>query len=240
MPDVVRVTRTLPSREAAKESFGLRPMLLAQFRHEDFRGTRVLDVGTGDGRLAFVAAHLGARVLGVDLDRAKLMQARSYAGVRDLRRAEFVWGDVEKSSYREFSPNPLDFVLSNLCMSPEIVLRSSVALRVGGKMIFCCHHSDHWKETKRGSRWSFSEDAMEDLLHENRFTVEFLGVDTVVAQFGSLHEVESYLRPQTVRRWAEDGRWGELSDSFEAGMKTLTSSYLVGKARRVPDRSVEE
>ncbi|MGQ0796509.1 MAG: class I SAM-dependent methyltransferase [Methanobacteriota archaeon] len=232
MPEVLRVTRALPWREAAKESFGLRPMLLAQFRHEDFRGARVLDVGTGEGRLAFVAAHLGARVIGVDTDRSKLQQARSYAGVRDLRRAEFVWGDVEKSSYHEFSPDPFDFVISNLCMSPEIVFRSARALRPGGKMIFCCHHADHWKETKRGSRWSFSEAAMEDLLKENGFTIEFIGVDTIVAQFDAIHEVERYLRDATVRRWAEDGRWEALSDGFASGHRTLTSAYLVVKARR--------
>jgi len=240
MPDVVRLTRPLPWREAAKESFGLRPMLLAQFRHEDFRRARVLDVGTGEGRLAFVAAHLGARVIGVDTDRSKLMQARSYAGVRNLPRAEFVWGDVEKSSYHEFSPDPFDFIVSNLCMSPEIVFRSARALRLGGKLIFCCHHADHWKETKRGSRRSFSEDAMTDLLEENRFAIEFIGVDTIIAQFDAIHEVENYLREATVRKWAEDGRWGELSDSFASGHKTLTSAYLVVKARRLTEAGSAE
>jgi len=70
-------------------------MLLDQFRHEDFRGRRVLDLGTGEGRLAFIAASVGARVIGVDLDRVKLMHARAYAGIRDIRTAEFVLGDVE-------------------------------------------------------------------------------------------------------------------------------------------------
>ena len=231
--DVLRITRTLPWGEAARESHGLRPMLLDQFRHEDFRHARVLDIGTGDGRLAFVVAHLGARVIGIDMDRSKLMQARSYAGVRDLRHAEFVWGDVEKSSYHVFSPDPFDFIISNLCMSPEIVFRSSKALRPLGRLIFCCHHADHWKETKRGSRWAFSEDSMADLLQENGFAIEFMGVDTTVATFDRLHEVESYLRAETVRRWMEDGRWEELSDAFDRGERTLTSAYLVVKARRL-------
>src|SRR3970282_2294035 len=145
IPDVLRVTRTLPWREAAKESFELRPMLLDQFRHEDLRRKHVLDVGTGEGRLAFVAANLGARVIGVDLDHMKLMHARSYAGVRDLRHAQFVWGDVEKDAYSTWSPVPFDLVVSNLCMSPAIVYRSAHALRPGGKMILCCHHADHWR-----------------------------------------------------------------------------------------------
>src|SRR5207244_11217226 len=108
MPDVVREGRTLPLREAAKESDALRPMLMEQFRHEDFRGKVVLDVGTGEGRLAFAAAHAGARVVGVDLDRTKLMHARAYAGVRDIRHVEFAPGDADKTPYHEFGRGPID------------------------------------------------------------------------------------------------------------------------------------
>src|SRR2546430_10966041 len=64
MPDVAGVSRQVPWREAAKDVDALRPMLLEQVRHEDLRGRRVLDVGTGEGRLAFVAASVGARVIG--------------------------------------------------------------------------------------------------------------------------------------------------------------------------------
>lgn len=233
MPDVLRQTRRLLWRDAARHSFELRPMLLDQFRHEDFRGRRVLDVGTGEGRLAFVAAAVGGRVIGVDNDRARLQVARAYAGVRDIRHADFVYGDVEKTPYREFSADPFDFVISNLCMSPEIVWHSSRALKAGGKFIFCCHHGDHWKETRRGSRWAFYEDAMADLLRENHFEIEFMGVDTIVAEFEKLREVELFLRDETVRKWVEDGRWEELSDSFARGEKTLTQSYLIVKARRL-------
>lgn len=46
----------------------------------DLRGATVLDVGTGDGRLAFGAAAAGARVvLGVDPDAAALRAARRQA-----------------------------------------------------------------------------------------------------------------------------------------------------------------
>ncbi len=233
MPDVIRISRTLHWREAAKSSYELRPMLLDQFRHEDFRGRRVLDVGTGEGRLAFAAANLGARVIGVDIDRSALMHARSYAGIRDIRHADFIWGDVEKSSYGEFSADPFDYVLSNLCMSPSIVWRASRALRPGGKMIFCCHHGDNWRETRRGSRWSFYEDAMADLLDENHFEIEFMGVDTTVATFDELREVELFMRDEVVRKWVEDGRWEELADAFARGEKQLTLSYLIAKAKRL-------
>jgi SAM-dependent methyltransferase len=232
VPDVVRVSRTLPWREAARELDALRPMLVDQFRHEDFRGMRVLDVGTGEGRLAFIVASVGAKVTGVDLDRVKLMQARAYAGVRDVRDAEFVVGDVEKTPYHEFVPGPIDAVISNLCMSQEIVFHASRALRPGGKFIFAAHHGDHWKETRRGSRWAFYEDTMRGLLEEHRFSIDFMGVDTTVARFEQLREVELFLRDRTVQRWVEDGRWQELSDSFARGETHLTLSYVIVKARR--------
>jgi SAM-dependent methyltransferase len=232
MPDVVRVGRTVPWREAARELDTLRPMLLDQFRHEDFRGRHVLDVGTGEGRLAFVAAGLGAKVTGVDLDRVKLMHARAYAGLRDFRHVEFVVGDIEKTPYHEFVREPIDAVIGNLCMSPEIVWHASRALRPGGKFIFAVHHGDHWKETHRGSRWAFYEDTMRDLLEERRFAIEFIGVDTTVAEFEQLREVALFLRDRTVRRWVEDGRWQELSDAFARGEKHLTLSFLVVKAHR--------
>ncbi len=234
VPDVVRVSRTVPWREAAKDADALRPMLLDRFRHEDLRGRTVLDVGTGEGRLAFVAAAAGARVVGVDLDRVKLMHARAYAGIRDIRNAEFVLGDVEKTPYHAFVRDPIDAVISNLCMSPEIVWHASHSMGPGGRFIFSCHHGDHWKETRRGSRWAFYEDTMTDLLAENRFEVEFMGADTTVAMFDELREVELFLRDATVRRWVEDGRWEELSDSFARGERHLTLSYLIVKARRTP------
>ena len=234
MPDVVRESRTVHWQEAAKDSEALRPMLLDQLRHEDFRGQHVLDVGTGEGRLAFAVARLGGRVVGVDLDRNRLAHALAYAGVLDIRHAEFVWGDVEKTPYHEFSTEPFDAVVSNLCMAPEIVWHASRALRPGGGFIFCCHHGDHWRETRRGSRWAFYEDTMAELLAENRFGVEFMGVDTTVAQFDELREVRLFLRDATVRKWVEDGRWDELVDSFGRGEKHLTFSYLIVKARRVP------
>src|SRR6266568_1463355 len=192
----------------------------------------VPDVVRASRTLPWREAAGGARVIGVDLDRAKLLHARAYAGIRDVRNAEFVWGDVEKTPYADFAHGPTDAVTSNLCMSPEIVWHAARALRPGGLFIFCCHHGDHWKETRRGSRWAFYEDTMTDLLEENHFAVEFMGVDTTVATFEALREVELFLRDATVRRWVEDGRWEELADSFERGDRQLTFSFLIVKARR--------
>jgi hypothetical protein len=73
---------------------------------------------------------------------------------------------------------------------------------------------------------------MRELLEENRFAPDFMGVDTTVVLFHQLREVELFLRDRTVRRWVEDGRWQELSDSFVRGERHLTLSYLIVKAQR--------
>src|SRR2546422_11134175 len=81
--------------------------------------------------------------------------------------------------------------------------------------------------------WAFYEDAMTELLEDNRFEVTFMGVDTTVARFDELREVELFLRDSVVRKWVEDGRWEELADSFAQGENHLTLSYLVVKARKL-------
>src|SRR3989442_5161207 len=104
-------------------------MFLDQLRREDLRGRLVLDLGTGEGRLAFEAARLGARVVGVDLDRNRLAHARAYAGIRDVRRAEFVCGDAEKTPYVEFTRYPIYVHVHILSLSTHISNTLTLALR---------------------------------------------------------------------------------------------------------------
>jgi SAM-dependent methyltransferase len=52
--------------------------------HRITRGTRVLDIGCGTGRHSLAAAARGAEVTGVDLDTARLDQARKAAQERAL------------------------------------------------------------------------------------------------------------------------------------------------------------
>lgn len=78
------------SSEAASEL-----LYMAGFDHDDLDG-RVIDLGTGTGRLAIGAALLAAReVVGVDVDKQALALARENAEMTEVQ-VEWVQSDIVK------------------------------------------------------------------------------------------------------------------------------------------------
>jgi predicted RNA methylase len=78
------------SSEAASEL-----LYIAGFEHNDLEG-RVIDLGTGTGRLAIGAALMGAKkVVGVDVDEQALALARENAGTAEVQ-VEWVQSEIEK------------------------------------------------------------------------------------------------------------------------------------------------
>jgi len=72
-------------------------LYMAGFEHNDLDG-RVLDLGTGTGRLAIGAALMGAEaVVGVDVDAQALALAKDNAETAKVR-VEWVRSDIEKVS----------------------------------------------------------------------------------------------------------------------------------------------
>jgi len=85
-------TRPRPERELA--AYGGRRL---------FRGKRVLDVGTGDGRLALGAARWARGVTGLDPDPVAIRDARANARRMGIRNARFVVGPAQKLPFRDAS-----------------------------------------------------------------------------------------------------------------------------------------
>ena len=74
-------------------------LYMAGFEHNDLDG-RVLDLGTGTGRLAIGAALMGAEeVIGVDVDKRALALARENAEAAGVR-VEWVQSGMEKVTLR--------------------------------------------------------------------------------------------------------------------------------------------
>lgn len=60
-----------------------------------FRGKDVLDIGTGNGRLAFDVARYARRVVGVDPSDGAIEIARRAADARGIRNVEFRVGSAQ-------------------------------------------------------------------------------------------------------------------------------------------------
>ncbi len=99
-------------------------------------GMRVLDLGTGIGELAFLAAELvgpEGEVVGVDQSEGALQVAEQRAAASGLRNVSFEQGDVASWD----PPCEFDAVIGRLVLiyvkdPPAVVRRHALALRPGG------------------------------------------------------------------------------------------------------------
>ncbi|WP_337867419.1 methyltransferase domain-containing protein [Meiothermus sp.] len=94
-------------------------------------GERILHVGCGTGQLTAQIAQTGASVVGLDLDEAMLLQARS-----NYPHLEFVQGNAASFRFAE----PFDAVFSNAALhwvlDAEGAVRSmAAALKPGGRLV---------------------------------------------------------------------------------------------------------
>jgi ubiquinone/menaquinone biosynthesis C-methylase UbiE len=96
-------------------------------------GSRVLDVATGAGYIAGVAAQRGAEVIGIDFSAAQVRMARErYPAVR------FEQADAEALP---FEPDTFDAIVNGLGMchlpNPDVALREAFrVLKRGGRVAF--------------------------------------------------------------------------------------------------------
>ena len=87
--------------------------------------TRILDLGCGEGQLAFVLARLyrGARVIGIDKDERAVARAEERATKMDMTNVTFVVGNVEET----LPSGPFDLIYASLIFlhvrQPESLIR---------------------------------------------------------------------------------------------------------------------
>ncbi len=107
-------------------------MAILALQGHDLRNARVLDVGSGSGILALVAAKLGATVLGVDNDSSTVPVARDNAA-KNRVDAEFADGILETVLPRA----PFDVVVANLFAELHDMLMAQYqsALEPGGLLL---------------------------------------------------------------------------------------------------------
>jgi arsenite methyltransferase len=102
-------------------------------------GETVLDLGSGSGTDAFVAAHLtgvSGRVIGVEMTDAQLAKSRRLSEERGMAHVEFVEGLIEEPPV---APGTVDAVISNGVINlapdkPAVFRAAARALRSGGRL----------------------------------------------------------------------------------------------------------
>lgn len=112
-------------------------------------GARVLDIATGTGDLAFMAARAGHQVVGLDFSERMLAQARAKDSEKAVR---WIAGSADKLPFSDFSFGCVTsaFALRNLRGCLEKVFQENFrVLRSGGKVF----HLDFGRPQSVLSRW---------------------------------------------------------------------------------------
>jgi len=182
---------------------GVSPVFWGFLGEERLDDRTVLDVGTGQGRIALALAPLCRSVVGIDRDAPSIEEARRRASALGLGNAAFEVADVEKAEYAPFQP---DVVTAHLYMSAELVLRAGRALRAGGVLAVVAFHVDQWRETGRVSRFAYDETRMRALLTGCGFAVQHLEVEREERRFASVEEALAAV-VGFEDTWRADGRW---------------------------------
>jgi SAM-dependent methyltransferase len=198
---------------------------------EQLTEATVLDVGTGQGRIALALAPHCRHVVGIDREADVIDEARRRAAAAGLTNTTFVVGDVDVVEYGPLVPGPPALVTAHLFMSDAFVERSARVLQPGRALAVVGLHVDQWRETGRPSRFAYDEERMRRLLDTHGFTVEHVEVERDVRTFASVEEaLAAAIGLQ--EKWKSDGRWFRYIKFLEEGGRTLTRSHLIVKARR--------
>jgi SAM-dependent methyltransferase len=213
---------------------GVSPRFWALLCAERLAGRDVLDVGTGNGRLALALAPHCRRVVGIDRDADAIAEATRRAAAARLTNVEFLVLDAEAvDDYLGLAPRweTPGLVVAHLCVSQRIIENAGRSLAPGQALAFVAFHVDQWKETGRRSRFAYDEDEARRQLAGSGFVVQHLEVEQEVQRFPS---VESALAAAIglQERWKSDGRWFHYMKFLEEGGRTLTRSHLLVKARK--------
>lgn len=206
--------------------------LLRLIREEPLRERTVLDVGCGSGRLAFALARQAGRIIGIDRSSEAIERAQQRASTLGLDHVTFSCCDAETTDYRELGP--IDLVVANLCMSDEILRRTSIALSAGRFIAFAAFHRDQWKESGRISRYAYGEEQLEKALQQMGFEPVYLGVEQEALSFANAGEGLAYLDATGLaEKWKADSRWQGFHTYLQGGGRELTiKARVIVKARR--------
>lgn len=195
---------------------------------EGLADKRVLDLGCGAGRLSLLLARESLRVVGLDRDARRLLEAEARARSAGLANVEFHEADVDREEYDRWAP---DLITAHLCASDAIIERSARALRPGSCLGMVAFHVDQWKETGKVSRFAYDEARMAAALSTAGLELAAIEVEQDIKRFDSVEEGLA-AAVGLEDRWRADGRWVRYIGYLQSGGRSLTRSHLIVKARK--------
>ncbi|WP_129791641.1 class I SAM-dependent methyltransferase [Sphingosinicella sp. CPCC 101087] len=196
----------------------------------------LIDLGSGDGRIAIMAAQRGARALGVDLDPQRVSQAAAAAAFAQVQdRARFRRQDL-------FATPLLDADVVTLYLLPEVNLRLRprllTELRPGARVVSHNFTMGDWRPdesrelgSSRIHLWIVPAPA------EGRWAME--GVATGLLRLEQrFQELSGSLEGRPLRDVTLRGR--QLTFTVDLPGETRTFRAIVGDAEMVPDPDAGE
>ena len=170
------------------------PVFLRWLLETVTKAGRVLDLGCGDGRLAFALAPHAAEVAGLDRDAEAIRRAGGRAEAEGVSNLRFVVADVEAVEYDDarWGGRP-DTLTAHLCMSDAMIERAGRALAPGAIFAAVALHRNQWKETGIPSRFAYTEDSLTRGLEKAGFEIIHGRVEEEVLVFRSPEEAEGVL-----------------------------------------------
>ena len=135
---------------------------------------RLLDIGTGTGRMAEILAGRAEHIVALDKSLAMLRVARARLQHLPTELIELVQGDFTNLP---FSPASFDTVLFHqvlhFAQSPAAALAEAARItRTGGRVAivdFAAHQREELREKHAHARLGFADDQMADLLTDSGF-----------------------------------------------------------------------
>jgi SAM-dependent methyltransferase len=202
------------------------------------RSAWCLDLGTGEGRVAFEIAPFVRWILGLDIKSPRIEAARRKAQNEGITNVQFIVGDIENILLQDLAPiGSFQLITTNLCLTNEIIMRAASALDSDGMFVGTCFETHHWHETGIPMDHAFSEEDLMHAIHDSG--LELLDMDVIghIVRFQDFKQVAgSFLPERLLDRWKDDGRLANLERAFEDGTTTLTESKIVFRAHKPGDK----
>ncbi|KKQ67020.1 MAG: putative rRNA methylase family protein [Candidatus Daviesbacteria bacterium GW2011_GWA2_38_24] len=104
------------------------------------------ELGSGDGRVVFEAAKMGARAIGIEESLLRVWYSNYSALKQKMSNTKFIHGDIFKRTYAD-ADIVFIYLLTSAVVRLEMKLKKE--LKKGSKVVTQTYHFKNWKPIKK-------------------------------------------------------------------------------------------